>query len=184
MSNHIHRSKHTSFHSKSLILLATIIGFSMPSVGYSLDITVNSSADAPQVAGNTSTCVSTSADRQCTLRAAIQLANSTIGSDTITLNSDVHLEQTGSFENAGKTGDLDISLASTTISMTTHSTTMSGMATRAGRAVALAISQKKKRRAKAAATRRKSIPMPAAIHRKKSVLEGRRGTLKLARHPL
>ncbi len=109
MSNHIRHRHQPAPHSKPLILLASLIMLAVPGVGYSLEITVNSSADAPQISGNTSTCASTIADRQCTLRAAIQLANTTIGADTITLNSDVFLTQTGTFENAGKTGDLDIS---------------------------------------------------------------------------
>ncbi len=108
MSKRIRHSHQTSPLRKPLLLLAALMGLALPSVGYSLNITVNVSADAPQSPGNTSTCVSTSGG-QCTLRAAIQLANITPGKDVITLTSDVSLGISGLFENAGKSGDLDIS---------------------------------------------------------------------------
>lgn len=107
MSKRIRHSHQTSPLRKPLLLLAALMGLALPSVGYSLNITVNASADAPQNPGNTTTCASTSGG-QCTLRAAIQLANITPGKDTITLASDASLNISGTFENAGKSGDLDI----------------------------------------------------------------------------
>jgi hypothetical protein len=104
------RSRHNHSNSpfrKSWLLLGMVAGLVVPGVGYSLEIPVYDGDDGTQDP-NKGVCYSSSA-KHCTLRAAIQLANTTNGPDIIRLHTNVTFSGTsGAFENLGKEGDLDI----------------------------------------------------------------------------
>lgn len=103
----IKRSRHNRRNtplSRSLLLLAGLV---LPSVGYSLTFTVTDGGDGFDANPGNGVCAS-SIGGFCTLRAAIQEANASPGLDTILLQTDASLSRSGTFENAGKDGDLDI----------------------------------------------------------------------------
>jgi CSLREA domain-containing protein len=71
--------------------------------------TVNSTADIPDASPGNGICETAPGNGQCTLRAAIQEANASLGSDTITLPAANYLlTRTGSPDDNAFRGDLDV----------------------------------------------------------------------------
>lgn len=78
-----------------------------PVITHAMSFTVNSTVDAVDLRPGDGLCAT--AAGTCTLRAALQEANSLAGSDTIVLRAGVYsLTLIGSREDAAATGDLDI----------------------------------------------------------------------------
>jgi CSLREA domain-containing protein len=108
---------HTHRFTKQLIMLVLIIAFAqlgwratpvpLQAQTISLNLTVNSTTDAPDASPGNAVCATSSGF--CTLRAAIQEANAMPGEDTITLPSGRYvLSIGGRNEDAAATGDLDV----------------------------------------------------------------------------
>jgi CSLREA domain-containing protein len=74
-----------------------------------ITLTVNSTADAADVAPGDGVCETAPGNRTCTLRAAVQEANAAAGAGVIILPAGIYtLTVTGPGEDAARTGDLDI----------------------------------------------------------------------------
>jgi CSLREA domain-containing protein len=88
------------------ILLAFCFGV-LPITAQAITFSVNSTVDDVDATPGDGLCATT--DGECTLRAAIQEANALAGLDIVKLKSGLHvLAIEGGSENAGATGDLDI----------------------------------------------------------------------------
>lgn len=88
-------------------IIALVFGLLSARPAHAAAFTVNSGADA--VDGGIGDGVCATATGDCTLRAAVQEANATLGADTITFSvNSVTLSTGGRFEDAADTGDLDI----------------------------------------------------------------------------
>lgn len=96
--------------SRSALVLASAALGALAAPSLAEDITVNTFGDAPDLDPNDGVCDADPAPGlQCTLRAAIMHANTTVGADTITLPAGkFKLTIRGSGEDAGATGDLDV----------------------------------------------------------------------------
>lgn len=95
-------------------------------IGVAATFTVNSTADAVDANMGNGVCATVGA--VCTLRAAIQEANSTLAADTIVLASDTYsLTLTGTNEDSAATGDLDILAPLTIVGAGRTVSTINGM---------------------------------------------------------
>lgn len=94
-----------SIHVGLVLILGAVLASASP--GYAATFTVDSTIDAVDVTPGDGICATAGA--VCTLRAAIQEANALAGTDTINLPAGTYtLTIAGANENAGATGDLDI----------------------------------------------------------------------------
>ena len=88
--------------------LAVMLALAMPAAGMAADFSVNSTVDAVDSSIGDGVCMTV--DNVCTLRAAIQEANASVGADNVDLMDGVYnLNLKGVGENLAATGDLDIS---------------------------------------------------------------------------
>src|SRR4051794_33422521 len=92
------------------LFLVVIAALSAPAqAAYAATFSVNSTDDVPDFAPGNGVCDSTSGAGICTLRAAINEANTLGGSHTINLGTGTYaLTVSGAGEEAGLTGDLDV----------------------------------------------------------------------------
>jgi hypothetical protein len=106
MTKRIHKNYNNAAFRKSWLLPGVLVGLMLPGMGQAAVFTVTDGSDSYDVNPGNGYCAD--ATGHCTLRAAIQEANATSVSDTIYLQTDVFLNRSGSFEDLGKDGDLDI----------------------------------------------------------------------------
>lgn len=97
-----------------LLFVLMALWLATPRLALAADFTVNTTTDTVDTAPGNGTCAD--ASNQCSLRAAIMEANALSGADTITLAGTTYqLSITGRGENAGATGDLDITAGELTL---------------------------------------------------------------------
>lgn len=97
-----------------LLFVLSALWLATPRPVWAADFTVNTTNDTVDAAPGNGTCAD--AGNQCSLRAAIMEANALSGADTITLAGATYLlSLTGRGENAGATGDLDITAGELTL---------------------------------------------------------------------
>ena len=90
--------------------LVLLVACLLPGPAQALTFTPSSFDDAPDNNVGDGICASTLPGKPCTLRAAIQEANTTVAADTVLLNGGTYtLSIPGAAENASATGDLDVS---------------------------------------------------------------------------
>ena len=100
-------SKTIQFRSLAMLTLFLALGAICARPAHAVSFTVDSSADGADAGPADGACATAGDD--CTLRAAIQQANATSGADEISFSVDsVTLSIAGSSEEAGATGDLDM----------------------------------------------------------------------------
>ena len=92
-----------------LIVGALLVASGGFTVSEGATFTVNSAVDAVDAAPGNGICATTGPGQPCSLRAAIQEANARPGTDTITLPAGIYtFGIAGAGEDAGATGDLDV----------------------------------------------------------------------------
>jgi CSLREA domain-containing protein len=90
------------------VLLMLVCSAILPIIAEAATFTVNSTIDDVDETPGDGVCATT-VDSVCTLRGAIQEANALVGADTIKVKAGLYmLTIAGASENAGATGDLDI----------------------------------------------------------------------------
>lgn len=110
------------------MLLLTLVAdaYGRPASADASGFTVNAFIDVVDAAPGDGVCQTATAG-QCTLRAAIQEANALPGADTITLPAGTYpLSIPGTYEDAGATGDLDITDALTVAGTNVYQTFIDG----------------------------------------------------------